>query len=458
MSTDEGEQKAYPTIDYQVSMPLSGGYDVIVVGGGVSGVAASIAAARMGRKTLLVEQFGSLGGTGTNGLVNAFNPFSDGVRTLIGGIGLEVVQRAYERGILAPHVTPETWKTGYMKWIPFQNEGMKVLLDEMVQEAGVELRFFTTMIDVLMDGRRIDGLILHGREGLSAVRGRYFVDCTGDAHLTALAGFPYEVGDEQGRTMPPTLCSHLINIDADAYLAFRESGAWEETLERALEEGAFTVWDKHVPGVILMGENYGFLNAGHVFGVVGLSSEDLTRGMIRGRQLAQEFVAFYRKYVPGFEKVVHMSTAPVLGIRESRRIVGEYILSIDDFLARRSFPDEIGRYNNPIDIHIMSPDPEAYEAYASMYEKRYRLPPGESYGIPYRSLIPKGSQNLLVAGRCISTDRLVQGSTRVMPCCFVTGHAAGAAAALCQEEEAPPLALDAGLLRQTLRGQGAYIP
>ena len=453
------------TVPYSVQVPVQGSYDIVVVGGGPSGVAAGVAAGRMGAKVLLVEQFGAMGGTGTNGGVNAFNPFSDGVRTLVGGIGLEILETAWQRGFLgrritpgAPAVGPELWKTGYMRWIPFNAEGIKLLMDEMTAAAGVEVRFFTTLVDVIRDGNRIDKLILHSREGLFAVEGRYFVDCSGDANLTAIAGLPWEMGDEQGRTMPGTLCSHLANIDLAKYEAFTKTKAFAPTLEKALNEGAFTVWDKHVPGAFFVGDNWCFLNAGHVFGVKGLDSRDLTRGMIRGRQLAQEFLAFYRKYVPGFENAAHITTAPMLGIRETRRVVGEYVLTVDDFLARASFEDEIGRYNNPIDIHIMSPDKGAYDEYARIYEKSHKLPPGESYGIPYRSLIPKGSVNLMVAGRCMSTDRMLQGSTRVMPCCFVTGHAAGAAAALCCERRIRPQELDAQDLRLVLREQEAYIP
>jgi hypothetical protein len=387
------------------------------------------------------------------------------MRTLCGGVGLEIIERAWQRGFLgrqvspgSPVVSPELWKTGYMRWIPFYAEGIKLLMDEMTAAAGVEVRLLTSLVDVMRDGSRIDKLVLHSREGLFAVAGRCFVDCTGDANLTALAGLPWEMGDEQGRTMPGTLCSHFANVDFARYAAFAQAGGFGQAMEKALNDGAFTVWDKHVPGAFFVGESWGFLNAGHVFGVRGLDSRDLTRGMVRGRQLAQEFMAFYRKYVPGFENAAHIDTAPMLGVRETRRIVGEHVLSADDFLACATFPDEIGRYNNPIDIHIMSPDKDAFEDYHRTYTKSHKLPPGKSYGIPYRALIPKGSANLLVAGRCMSTDRLVQGSTRVMPCCFITGHAAGAAAALCCRSGVAPLEIDAQELRRVLREQKAYVP
>jgi hypothetical protein len=236
------------------------------------------------------------------------------------------------------------------------------------------------------------------------------------------------------------------------------SAAYGQALDRALADGAFTYWDKHIPGIFAAGEDYGFINAGHLFGVVGLDSRDLTRGMLLGRKQAQEFLRFYRGSVPGCERMVHVGTAPMLGLRETRRIVGEYTLTGDDFLACRTFPDDVGRHNYPVDIHIMSPDQQGFETYHTMFTRSYRLARGQSFGIPYRALVPRGSANLLVAGRCISCDRIAQGSIRVMPGCFITGHAAGAAAALCCADGTPPASLDAELLRGTLRQQGAYIP
>jgi hypothetical protein len=153
-----------------------------------------------------------------------------------------------------------------------------------------------------------------------------------------------------------------------------------------------------------------------------------------------------------------MATAAILGVRETRRIVGEYGLNVDDFVARRSFEDEIGRHNYSIDIHRSSPSIEDYETLVEEFTQGYRLGKGESFGIPYRSLVPKGPDNLLVAGRCISTDRMVQGSIRVMPGCLITGQAAGAAAALCTREDVAPRELDASLLRNLLKEQGAYLP
>jgi hypothetical protein len=452
------------TLQYTRSLPVEDGFDVVVAGGGPSGVAAAVAAARMGCKTALLEQAGYLGGLGTGGLVNVFMPCADGERGLMGGIGQEVVETLHRRGFLHPAVTPDFWLRE-RRSIAYNGEGMKLVLDEIVTGAGVDLRFFTNVLDVVADGPKVTTLIVQAKERMYALRARYFVDATGDATVTAAAGFATEFGDEKGEIQAGTLCSTLGNVDVERYRAYmqraRRPGDWQpidEPLDRAIKDGVFTQPDRHLPGIFLWGEGYGILNAGHLFAMNFLDDKDLTRGMVFGRKIAQEYMTFYRKYIPGCENMVHVATAPMVGVRETRRIVGEYKLVVDDYQARRSFPDEIGRFNYGVDIHRSNVSLEAYKALVEELTKTYKLGVGESYGIPYRSLIPKGAANLLVAGRCIAADRQMQGSVRVMPGCYITGHAAGVAAALCAQACIAPQTLDPQLLRSTLRQQGAYIP
>lgn len=454
-----------PQLAYTRTLPIEQSYDLIVAGGGPSGVAAAIAAGRAGLRVALIEQNGCLGGLGTSGLVNVWMPFADGEHTLMGGIGIELVEALHARGFLPPDVTPEFWRKGERRSLPFNGEGMKLVMDAFVEGAGVEVRFFTTLIDVVVHERHIQALIVSGKERLYALRAALYLDATGDATLSAMAGVPFEVGSEEGETQAPTLCSAVAGIDAERYLRFlqetRRPGDWQpliEPLERAIADGVFSEPERHLPGIFMSGEGCGMLNAGHLFGVDCLSDRDLTRAMIAGRKKAQEYLRFYREYVEGCEGLLHMATAAVLGVRETRRIRGKYTLNVDDFLARRAFEDEIGRFNYPIDIHRSTPSLEDHAAFVQEFTKGHRLGVGESYGIPYRSLVPQEIENLLVSGRCISTDRLVQGSIRVMPCCFITGQAAGTAAALCKEQDLAPRELDAGLLRTVLREQGAYLP
>ncbi len=387
------------TMQYTRSLPVEDGFDVAVAGGGPSGVAAAIAAARMGCRTVLIEQAGYLGGLGTGGLVNVFMPCADGVRGLMGGIGKEVVERLHARGFLHPAVTPDYWQRE-RRSIAFNGEGMKLVLDEMVLEAGVDLRFFTTLLDARAEGRNVTTLVVQAKERMYALRARFFVDATGDATLATYAGFPSEIGDENGETQAGTLCSTVGNVDVERYRAYmqraRRPGDWQaldEPLERAINDGVFTQPDRHLPGIFLWGEGYGILNAGHLFGMNFLSDADLTRGMILGRKIAQEYMTFYRTYVEGCENIVHVATAPMVGVRETRRIIGEYKLVVADYQARRSFPDEIGRFNYGVDIHRSNVSLEAYKALVEELTKTYRLGEGESYGIPFRSLIPKGAES-----------------------------------------------------------------
>lgn len=452
-------------LPYTRQLPVESGFDLIVVGGGPSGVAAAIAAGRMGCKVALIEQTGCLGGLGTSGLVNVFMPFADGRHTLMGGIGLEFVEALYERGFLPAHAVPAIWREGRRGSVGFNGEGLKLLMDEFVIGAGVELRFFTSLVDVVVNDAQIQAIVLSGKERLYAIQAQFYVDATGDATLSAMASVPFEAGDGQGNTQPPTLCSTVSNIDMERYRAFRDRtrspGDWQPLLvplEQAIEDGVFSEPELHLPGIFTCGEGYGILNAGHIFGLDCLQDEDLSKGMIQGRKKAQEYLRFYRNYVEGCEQMTHVSTASILGVRETRRIIGEYVLNVDDFVARRSFDDEIGRFNYSIDIHRSTPSQQDYEQLVEEFTKGYRLGEGESYGIPYRTLVPKGIDNLLVSGRCISTDRGVQGSIRVMPCCLITGHAAGTAAALCGKRDIAPRNLDASVLRSTLKEQGAYLP
>jgi hypothetical protein len=429
-------------LHYARKLDIEQEFDVIVVGGGPSGVAAAIAAGRLGRRVALIEQTGCLGGLGTSGLVNVFMPFADGQHTLMGGIGLEFVQELHARSFTPAGVTPDLWQKGQRRGVPFNGEGLKLLMDEFVEREGVDLRFFSSLVDAIVEDSAIKALVISGKERLYAMRAPFYVDATGDATLAAMAGVPFEMGDAEGNTQPPTLCSTVTHVDEERYRRFlqetRRPGDWQsliEPLKQAIADGVFSEPELHLPGIFMYGAGYGILNAGHIFGLNCLSDKDLTRGMIQGRRKAQEYMTFYRNYVEGCEQIAHTATAAILGVRETRRIVGQYVLNVDDFVARRSFDDEIGRFNYSIDIHRSTPSQEDYEALIEEFTKGYRLGEGESYGIPYRSLVPQGIDNLLVAGRCISTDRGVQGSIRVMPCCFMTGHAAGAAAALCSQED-----------------------
>ena len=256
-----------------------------------------------------------------------------------------------------------------------------------------------------------------------------------------------------GEVMGATLCSMWVNIDWSEFKVEQDS-----FLEKAFADGVFTVEDRHLPGIFPTGVRTGGGNIGHTFGVKGTNEEDLTRGMVQGRNMLPEYIRYYQEYVGGaFAEAYPVATGNVLGIRESRRILGDYILKKEDYFARAIFDDEIGRYSYAIDLHESDSSKEAHESFRNQfYGKGYDC--GDSYGIPYRCLIPKTLENVYMAGRCISTDRAMLASTRVMPCCFITGQAAGVAAALCVKQGCNNRELNVTLLQERLKEIGAYLP
>ena len=430
------------------NIPVEEGYDIVVAGGGPAGSATAICAARLSAKVLLVEAMGCLGGMGTSGLVSNWYRLSDGERVIIGGLLLETVETMYERGLLPMGAKPRMWR-GF----GFDPEGLKILLDDLCAAAGVEVRFFTKVIDAEADreNRRVDGVILHNIEGYSYVPAKAFVDATGDAVLADLCGAPCrEAGRDTEGIMPPTLCSAQSNID------FSNFGNKQEVVLKGIEDGFFSQPDRHVPGLFRTGEHTAILNAGHVFGMDALNCRSLSDGMVRGRKLTREYVDFFRKYVSGCQDMESLATGALMGVRESRRIVGEYELCYDDYKARRHFPDQIAVYCKAIDIHVYNCSDEQYERYRSEFTDK--LKPGETYGLPYRILVPKGWQNLWVAGRCNSSDIEVHGAIRDQPACFMMGEAAGTAAVQSISTQQPAFALDTKQLVSTLRRNGAYLP
>ncbi len=201
------------------SVPVEEGYDVLVAGGGPAGSAAAVCAARLGAKVLLVEATGSLGGMSTSGLVTTFGPMGDGERTLVGGFTRELIETMHERGYLGPEVTPEYWITHYNRWIPFDPEALKRLLDEYCVEAGVEIRYFTRVIDADVEGRTVNGAIISNIEGLKFIKAKTFIDCTGDAVLADACGAECKVAGRDWPFQPATVCSTFsgINWDDPAY-------------------------------------------------------------------------------------------------------------------------------------------------------------------------------------------------------------------------------------------------
>ena len=432
-------------------------YDVLVAGGGPAGVGAALSAARLGAKVLIIEATGCLGGMGTSGLVSSFDPIADGEKLLQAGIMLEIIDKMYARGFLGPNKPPEAYKKIMNYWTPFHAEGYKLLLDELTTEAGVEVRFFTRIIEVDAEAKKgmVNGVIQQNMEGLRYVKAKAYIDCTGDAVLTHLCGAPCrEAGKDTPGIMAPTLCSYHANIDFSKAVSVYTN---HPLLEKAIADGHFSQVDRHLPGMYRPGQTVGYLNAGHLFEVDALNCKSLSEGMKWGRRMVQEFLSFYRKYVPGFENMELVATASLMGVRESRRIVGEYELNIDDYLQRREFPDQIGVHNKAVDIHGYDSSDEQFQRYSKEYAT-VRFKQGEYSGMPYSMLVPKGWRNLWAAGRCNSSDISVNGAIRAQATCIVMGQGAGTAAVQSIKTGQPANDLDTEMLVTTLRDAGAFLP
>jgi hypothetical protein len=450
---------------YSRSIPVEGEYDLLVAGGGPAGSAAAVCAARLGAKVLLVESTGCLGGMSTSGLVNTFGPMGDGTRTLVGGFTLELIEAMHDRGFLGPEVTPDYWVTHYNRWIPFNAESLKRLLDEYCVKAGVEIRYFTRVIDAAAEGRKVSGAVISNIEGLRYIRAKAFIDATGDAVLADACGAECKVAGRDWPFQPATVCSVFSGIDWD-HPAYNTNGGTDvvrdkvkkEYLPKANADGHFSHPDHFIAGMKKVGHVTGNLNGGHIYGLDGLSSKSLTEGMIHGRKLAVEYTEFYRKYVPGCEKIELAATAPVMGVRDTRRIVGEFELTIDDYQAARQFPDQVAVYNRPADVHSTNASKEEYERFMKDMYGTGKLARGACVGIPYSILVPKGWENLWVAGRCHSSDTKVHGSIRAQSAAFMMGQAAATAAVQAIATGQPACDLDTEQLVETLRAAGSYLP
>ncbi len=432
-------------IVFQRRIPVRHEVDVFVAGGGPAGVAASVAAARQGARVFLAERGTCLGGMGTAGMLPLFMSFSDGVHMLAGGIGADVRSRLKALGGNGPGSE-----------VTIRAEVLKRVYDDLLLEAKVQFQFHTDLIAVESAAGKVSAAVLAAKSGIFAVKARMFLDCTGDGDLAAWAGAPFEKGDEHGNMMAGTLCSLWADID---WQAVRQGGMKndESRLEDAIRDKVFTYDDLHLPGMFRVGRHTGGGNIGHTFGLDSTDERSITKALLWARKSLVEYERYYKQYLKGFEQMELVATAPQLGCRESRRILGDYVLNLEDFKSRAVFADEIGRYSYPVDIHAAKPDLASYKQYAEDF-KKLRYGKGENYGVPYRCLVPRKLSNVLVAGRSISTDRYMQSSIRVMPGCFITGQAIGVAAAMAAKQGCDTRGVSVPELQRRLKAMGAFLP
>lgn len=450
-------------VNYSKTIPVTAATELLVVGGGPAGIAAAIAGARNGARTLLVERYGYLGGNLTAGLVGpCMTSYSlDGKQQLIKGIFEELVLRMEAMGgAIHPSKIPAGSEYcgfieyGHDKVTPFDPEAAKLCATQMCLEAGVNLQFHTMVADTLVDNGRVGGVVTASKSGLEAIRADMTVDCSADADVAARGGVEIRQGrDEDGLVQPMTLFFRVANVDDETVKAYVTSHPddfrpFASIVAKAREDGKFPIPRKGVGLYKTLAPGVWRINTTRILKRDGTDVRDLTLAELEGREQVQTLMRFFREYLPGFEHVTLYDTAATMGVRETRRIVGEYTLTVEDLGAGRQFDDVIALCGYPVDIH--SPNSDGGGANGE-------FPTANVYEIPYRSLVPAKTDGLLVAGRCISATHEAHGAVRVMPPAFALGEAAGTAAALALEWRVEARAVPVPELQSLLLRRGAYL-
>lgn len=406
-------------------------YDVIVVGGGTAGTAAAIAAARRGAKTLLVEKSGALGGSSTLGLVTPLMSNEIAGKPLNEGLNLEIVER-YDHWAKRADEGDPTWHDPVL---------LSIVLEEMVLEANVTILYEATVTGVDVVDKKIKEITVATRGGSERLAGTVLIDSSGDAVVARLAGCPVKTGNEEGKSQPMSLRFIVSGVDQEKVrsafesvgitLAYpRFSAGFHEAKESPIGE-----WVRQaIADGVLAEDDLGYFQFFAIYGrpkdlafncprLAGFDVLDpwqVSRAYSLGRQKIFRIMDFLRRYLHGFEEAYVSNIAPLIGIRESVRIVGEYTLTEEDYLECRRFPDAICKNRYPIDIHNPS----------GVGTTLKYLPEGAYHEIPYRCMLPQAVDNLLVTGRCISAAFAAQAAIRIIPNCRTLGEAAGIAASL----------------------------
>jgi len=440
-------------------VPVFAETEILVIGGGPAGIAAAYCAARRGHRVVLAERSYCLGGTATSGLVGPFMTSSDpeGRCQLIRGFFRELVDRLIAAGGALEPMALENcdahscWHLyGHHNLTPFNPETLKFEAEAMCLEQNVQLLYGVQALEVRKteDGKNIDGIIFAFKEGFAYIPAQMVIDCTGDGDIAFLAGCPMMKGDESdGEMQAAGLFFSLGGIDESAFQERYKTLGWESMrFEKEIAEAAAN-GDYPIPrrrlGIYKADDDTWRANITRIPNVDGTKSEDLTKVMVEGHLQIRAGLKFLRKYVKGCEKVHLLKSAEFPGVRETRRIKGNFILQGKSVHDAEIFTDAILLLANSIDFH---------KGLIGDYR-----PSKVIYSLPYRLLLPSGVDNLLAAGRCVSCDREVLAAIRVMPPCFGMGQAAGNAAALALESHETPATIDISELQRRLRSEDVVL-
>jgi glycine/D-amino acid oxidase-like deaminating enzyme len=420
---------------------LNTGFDVVVVGSGSAGSTAAIAAGRYGARTLLIDRLPFLGGTST-AVLDTFYAFytpGEAPRRVVGGIGWEVAERMKGAGVAFER--PNTYGAG--TGITYDPEFLKVTWERMAEEANVHVLLHTSVTGVEVHDGRVSSITIWNKAGQTRITANTFVDASGDADLCAMASVPYDGPKNTPNLQSLSTIFRLANVDVERAAALPKTELWA-MMRAAAAGGEYRLprlegsWHRTpYRGVVT-------IHMTRVPMVDATDPEQLTQAEIEGRRQVQEYHRFLRDRVPGFEQSVLVATSAAIGVRESRRVIGDYRLTSDDVLDQRRFDDEIALCGAPIEDHLSATD-----------TRWTYVPQGGVYGIPYRCLLPAGVDGMLVAGRCFSSTHDAHASARSMATCMAMGQAAGTAAAMASAGHISPRSLAGAELRGRLAGDGA---
>ena len=413
-------------------------WDLIVLGGGMTGVAAAVCARRQGLDVLLVEKAGFLGGAAATCLINPFMPYStviDGKKTpLSAGFFLEMREMLADIGGLGGADSRD-----------LHEEYIKLAFDRLIKREGVQALFHATLCGVEKDGETISSISVITKAGILKFNAKYFIDCTGDADLAVMTGCPFRLGREDGLCQPMTLCFRIGNIDVEKFDKSRD--IMQQKYKQLQAEGKITNPRENVLVFHTLVDGMIHFNTTRIVKHDPTNPFDVTQAEMTAREQMFEIYHFLREHVPGCENCRLLYSAGEIGVRESRMIDGEYVLDQDDLVSCARFEDSIAAGNYDIDIH----NPEGSGT------SHYYFPAGQYYTIPYRSLLPKNADNLLVAGRCISATHEAQASVRIMPIVTTLGQAAGVAAAVACKAGSTVKNADIKTIQQILADSGAFL-